>query len=110
MSYCFSSVKEAHEVGWKFHGLIKNNKGWKINVWENMGWHLSLDKGPISVHYSPLSNTFTAYLSADHSHGDSGFWHESYYHKDINKVIAHKLKVAKAFVKRCADVIAEVER
>lgn len=25
-------------------------RGWKIRVWENIGWHVSYENGPLSIH------------------------------------------------------------
>jgi len=109
MRHYFSSKSEAQFVARQKLKLFKRPKGWKVNVWENLGWHLSFIKGNFDLHYSPDGDYFMAFLSPDNMHGDSIFWHENYSNKDPNKVIARKLKVAKAFVKRCQDVIAKVE-
>lgn len=109
-NYSFASKSEAQAVGREKLKLFATRRGWRTYVWENLGWHLAFDKGHMNLHYSPMDDTFMAYLSEDLHGGDSSFWHETYSNKDPNKVIAHKLKVAKAFVKRCSDVIAEVEK
>lgn len=110
MNRSFASKSEALAVGKEKLKLFATRKGWKINVWENLGWHLAFDKGHLNLHYSPEDNSFMAFLSENNYGGDSIFWHESYSNKDPNKVIANKLRVAKAFVKRCQNVIAEVEK
>ncbi len=109
-NYCFQSRSEALAVAKEKLRLFKSRKGWSTEVWENLGWHLSFRKGQLSLHYSPMDDTFAAYLSEDHYGGDSNFWHVPYSNKDPNKVVAHKIKVAKAFVNGCLKVIAEVER
>lgn len=109
-NYCFASKSEALAIGREKLKLFNSRKGWKIQVWDNIGWHLSFDKGHLNLHYSPSDDTFMAYLSENHYGGDSNFWHVPYSNKNPNKVIAHKLRVAKAFIKRCTDVVAEVEK
>lgn len=37
--------------------------GWKPRVWENMGWHWSAKKAHAAVHFSRLSETYTAYIN-----------------------------------------------
>ena|SRR5690242_18009931 len=106
--YCFDSKSEALAVGKEKLKLLKNPKGWKIQVWENLGWHMSLHKGNLYLHYS--FGTFSGFLSDEHPNSDCGFWHESFHHKDPNKVVARKLEVAQAFVDNCQAIINEVKK
>lgn len=42
---------------------LMTSKGWKIRVWENMGWHWSLNKGWITL--SEGFGTFSTLASSD---------------------------------------------
>jgi hypothetical protein len=82
-------------------------KGFKINVWENVGWHWELYKGGLHL-YNSGDNFFTL-LSECGKSGGHGFWNTSFRHKDPNKVITDQLKAAKSFIKKCSDAVKEVE-
>lgn len=43
--------QQARVIGAKVCGIL--GKGWKVNVWENLGWHVSWYNGAVSLHYSP---------------------------------------------------------
>ena len=106
----FDSKREALAKGKEKLKLLKNRKGWKVVVWENLGWHMRLEKGNMNLHYSPDDDTFSGFLSDTGSGGDDIFWHESFYHKDPNLVIKKKLAIAQAFVNQCQAVIDEIEK
>lgn len=42
--------KQARDIGSRV--LKQLPKGWKANLWENRGWHVSWINGAISLHYS----------------------------------------------------------
>jgi len=106
----FDSRAEALKVGKQKKALLANPKGWRVNVWENLGWHLSLIKGNLHLHYSPYNDSFMAFLSENAYGGDSMFWHETFYNKDPNKVIAHKIKVAQEFIDTCQAIVDAIKK
>ena len=43
-------TKELATVTGKTQLVTMNGKGWELKVWQNMGWHWTLNNGYISVH------------------------------------------------------------
>lgn len=61
--------KEARERGKKVKKMLP--KGWKLEIWENLGWHFKLTKGPISVSQS-YDDSFHVLISDYGGHPGSG--------------------------------------
>lgn len=103
--YSFESEKQAKTTGKQKLNLLNNKKGWRVVVWENLGWHMSLVKGNLHLHYSRPDDDFHAFLSENCYGGDSMFWSSNFNHKDPNKVIEHKIKTAQAFIDGCQKIV-----
>lgn len=58
----YNSKADATKAAKKVLKLMEG-KGWKINVWENMGWHFMVGSGPVSVHASENRSGKTQYCS-----------------------------------------------
>lgn len=106
------SSREAFEKGRSILKKLKQPQGWKIRVWENMDWHVALHKGGMSLYPSCYDNKTEKYSVLFNEHGDQTggaiFWTNNFFDKDPNKVIAHQLKQAQAFVHQCQKAIDEV--
>ncbi len=81
------------------HALAKRmGKGWKPNVWENLGWHYAVVSPCRRLKVHPCGRSFTAYLGEPDCPG--GRWAE---HGSTPKAaVRNVLRVAR----READVIA----
>lgn len=81
-------------------------KGWKVRVWENCGWHASIFRGFLHIHYDEYLKTYSALMGADAScPGGEMYWSHHFRHKDPNKVEIHQLNVAIRFTHKCANAI-----
>lgn len=87
-------------------------KGWKLRVWENLGWHYSVQCGTIAVHASHhssdgkvLYSTLMSTNVADIGVGSSIFYEQRHFN-DPNKAVRHQMKIARAVVKQLNDVMA----
>jgi len=90
--------------------LLKNKTGWKVAVWENCGWHTSIQKGGMKIYiheYTIGKLEYSVLFSADDGIGGESFWSENFHSEDPNEVIERQLKLANDFVKRCQDAIFE---
>ncbi len=106
--YALKTRKEAVAKGREMLKALKDSKGWKAHVHENLGWHVTLRKGSMSLSrydgvYSTLFNS-EGYLVGGSSHLLS-----DYRSSDPNKVIRKQLEVARAHVIRCLEAIEAVE-
>lgn len=90
----------------KAKDLVKRlkGKGWKPEVWENLGWHWAARNGHWNVFPSCASDKFTCLLG-DGSCGKALF-HKAgeFYDKDPNKAVAKQLQYAKEAL---AEFVAE---
>ena len=69
----FNTEGLARKAGSAILDLMPN--GWKLRVWNNLGWHYSLEKGPICVHPSFDGNTYWAMIATDAGEcGHGGPW------------------------------------
>lgn len=85
-------------------------KGWKISIWENLGWHYKITLKNMAVYPDTINNKFYAMLSDGSFPGTSpGYWlHEGVY-KDPNKAVKVALKEAKNFTLECHRIVDQME-
>lgn len=77
VAYRTKSEAEAEAKKWR-DTLPGSPRKWKLEVWENLGWHWAYHLGPISVHYSTIfgKKPFSVLIASDvdqSSHG-RGVW------------------------------------
>ena len=87
--------------------LLKNKKGWKIVVWENLGWCFCLEKGGLSLwgHDYGSGMKYSCLLSNNHPHAGEMYWSDHFSSKNPNKAVEHQLKLATDFLKLCVQTI-----
>jgi len=96
----------------KGKALLKRmrGKGWKLHVWENLGWNYSVENGPLSV--SPASRTeFFCLLSDDvrYTCGGLAMWTTDFKSSDPNKAVAHAAASARKVVNRLEKAVSFAE-
>ena len=81
--------------------------GWKLRVWENIGWHYEVQNGGISIDEMRCCdgrNVYLAYLHEGDTHGGgSAFWHTGRECGDPNLAVWAQLKHAQKFVTYLRD-------
>jgi hypothetical protein len=87
---------------------------WKVHVWENLGWHCELLRGPLQVYTTDGKAPYRCLLDSDPDKGPhlGGFmsWTDTAFHSDDpNAAVEHQLKLARAFRKRISRVIKLAE-
>src|SRR3990172_3596849 len=83
--------------------------GFKMRVWENLGWHCCLTSSHCSIHYDEYSDRYDAYMSND-GLGSYAEWtaHRSFtspakaFHAALDKARAHTAQRAK--------LVADIEK
>jgi len=77
--------------------------GWKARVFENMGWHWTVTRGPISVY-----NGYWVMISEDPQRADHGscLWtyNTTTYHKDPRVAVRRAAKIMYSVMNRLAKV------
>lgn len=82
-------------------------KGWKPDVWENLGWHYAARRGGVRVHPHPTGPPgFTAYLNYQKSPG--GRWVASA--STPQKAIAKALAIARMERDEIAKAVRKIEQ
>ena len=85
-------------------------KGWKIDVWENMGWHYCLTLGPLKVCKNGWHNTHTTLMSAtEDCAGGSYLWLVQGSFKDPNGAVRAQINKARQTVDRLNALVKSVE-
>lgn len=98
---CGCTVAEHAAVVKKAHAAAKVlGNGWRVNVWENLGWHSSAQKGSVSIflnddHCAVMSNSSPQIVA---------------YEGTLRQALATALRIAKKFAKNTASNIAILER
>lgn len=88
-------------------------RGWKLRVWQNLGWHHSAERGPLTVY--PLHGRagrhagYHAMLSDDPkgTHSGAMAWtpRGTRQHRDPNKAAAEAVKLARAYLKQATRAV-----
>jgi len=101
---------EAKERGEALLKMMKG-KGWKLSIWENMGWHFSVKNGGITVHPS-YSSGYVTYLGLDDDdtkpYGGQAFWTEKKSYADPNEAVIEQMRIALKFVNGCVVTLNSI--
>lgn len=83
-------------------------KGWKLEVWENLGWHFGVRNGALSV---IVSGDRYSTLMSDEADGVGGapIWFVRRWFRDPNAAVRAQLRVCREFLKRCDTLVSAVE-
>lgn len=95
-------------------GQLKG-KGWKSQVWENMGWHYKAVSGPVQVYpWTNGGDRFWCMVGSDAkgSAGGAGYWtpQRVKHFKDPNRAVKDAMKHVYAFVERVNQVVTAAEQ
>lgn len=86
--------------------------GWKLDVWDNLGWHAAVRRGPLSVYQHKDRDgrvRYTALLNGrpGESHGGAAYWTEQGGSgHDPVRVIERQRKIALQFIRRSQAAIS----
>jgi hypothetical protein len=89
-------------------------RGWKVRVWENLGWHWALHKGPLQIYpaaYRSGRGLLTALCAAawpdpgGHPSGGSSRWFLKKGRRDPNAVVRDQVKECRKYIE---DEVAEL--
>ena len=99
-------TKEEAESGAEVLLKKMTTPGWKIRVWENLGWHFEITKHSMAIHFSEHPGQYHTYLNSGSTPGGgSHYWHQPYYSDDPNEVYERQLEVAQQFIDECQEVV-----
>lgn len=90
----FDSERQAKAFGKKILPTLKG-KGWKMRVWENLGWHVKWCLGRINLHVHDYRGgdgpEYSCLVSSDDDGcGGAGIWTTDFHSTDPNKAIEHE--------------------
>jgi hypothetical protein len=94
--------KQAEKKGRALLRLMKG-EGWKLDVWENLGWHYAVKSRNISVHQDKDDGTFYCYLGES---GGLGIWHTGKHFTDPNDAVSEQVKDAVTEIERLLNIVA----
>jgi len=80
-------------------------RGWKIDVWENLGWHYRVSAGSLKVYPSYTKGHYFC-LFGKGGGGDS-IWTDSFTSRDPNEVVEHQLAYANEVIEDYNSLIEE---
>lgn len=104
-------MKTKEQATKKGKALLKRmvGDGWKLRVWENLGWHFSVSLLNLTI-FDDCGNDYSAFLTTDESHRGSGemFWSPGKSFADPNKAVKYQLKIAQDFTNVCQKTISAI--
>ena len=92
---------QATEKAKELLGKMKT-KGWKIRVWENLGWHHSVMNYGIEVYgpsYPSEEGKYSCFLhDKKRGAGSPSYWHDAKSYKDPNVAVERQIAKARKFI------------
>ncbi len=98
---------EATAAGRKLRKAL-NGKGWKIEVWENLGWHYAAHNVNVSVHPSASGKTYHARVGVN---GGGIVWNYATYgeqhfsSENPNEAVIHELLRGQSHVNALSEIL-----
>jgi hypothetical protein len=88
-------------------------KGWKLNLWENLGWHYSVHLGGLSI--NPLQERCNTLYFALLSNGDyvgtgEMYWTDRFCCSNPNTAVKHQTKLAEEFSAKTVTTIESIKK
>ena len=88
-----------------------NSKGWKLRVWENMGWHYSIRKGAVTLYETIYMSGEKVYdtLMSSSTPGAGEMYYDPRQKNftDPNEAYFHQLRVASNHARECLEDIKQ---
>lgn len=107
--------REAERAGNKLLKMMKG-KGWKLRVWENIGWHYEAYNPPLSVYSSHVTRNgnqhYHCLMSCDlkEAHFGAGIWStRGQTSKNPNVVVRKQIKKAREVVDQYMAAVEHAE-
>lgn len=105
--------REAETIGRHWLKNMKPAGKWRLDVWDNLGWHVALCTDYIRVHYDEREKTFTAMVgSCPDNIGDS--WQYALQcgprprSRDPNRAVTLRLKQIAQGVNQKAETLRKI--
>lgn len=98
--------------------LLKRVKGrgWKLDVWENLGWHYAVRNGPLTVYADRYTKDRSMRYSTllggepkDRHCGSLNWSPPSKGYRDPNRAVRAQLKAARAYVNQVDALVTDLE-
>jgi len=68
----YANKEAAEKHGEEIRQMMANPDQWKVQVWENLGWHCAIDCGPVHVWPSVSKDSFNCLIAGNDNHPGSG--------------------------------------
>lgn len=104
----FKTKRKAKTRAMEVLSMLKGS-GWKIRVWENLGWYYGIYRHNLRV-YENFDKTFHCLLSAGGHAGGLIVWADkNYSYTNPNKAVRKQFKQARKYVQHLQKVIYKNE-
>jgi len=85
-----------------------DGEGWKLDIWENLGWHYAVYNGPLTVHGSP-GHWYCLLSRTEIRGGGALYWTDDAHFKNPNDAVRHQLDLVRKFTANCVAVQQHLE-
>lgn len=102
------SRRMAEDLAEKLLNQMKGS-GWKLKIWENLGWHYCVCNGPLQVHPSSIDDSYFTLLDGDGSGGGSPCYSVDTNFNDPNEAVRVQLETARLFVNSQDEIVRKLE-
>lgn len=92
-----NTKQEATAKGKSMLAMMDQPKDWRVDVWENLGWHYCLEhraSGGLLTVWPFEDGIFSAMLSLNCPRAGDIRWSNNYHSKDPNKAVQHVIRRA----------------
>ncbi len=109
-----NTKEQATREGKKLLKLMKT-KGWKLDVWENLGWHYCIYKGRFTVYgeryYNSKHVMYSCLLSDTFKYNRCGsmLWSGVPWNKNPNILVKNQIKRAQKVINRLQKCVNSVK-
>lgn len=96
---------------------LMNTTGWRIRVWENLGWHYQISKGTISIYeaYKHIDDptSYHAMIAGEpgqNGHGLAAWSGDFFASSDPNEVVWRAIGEAVTYVNEITQAMEEAQK
>lgn len=107
--------REAREAAEALRKLMHNPDDWKMHVWDNLGWHYTIQSGPIDLsatHRRDGTIQYSCLLSEERESDSSGagVWSfHDFQNEDPNEAVRLQVEYAREVIDRLTETLELAE-
>jgi hypothetical protein len=78
---------------------------WKVEVWENLGWHYSVSNGWATVYPADVGTFYCLLSNEKGSSGGLAMWSDDTFTSDPNECVRNQYRTAQNKIKQLTEAV-----